>query len=78
MFDHLASLLTSVIILDEVLKANEDLTEDWLAFKEATNKTGEQRDNMGIDPQGLESLQSFSLDLDEHLLGPGLYVVKKE
>lgn len=76
MYEHLGSLLGSVITLDEIIFGNSELHQHWGAYRRLVRSAGSDQQKFGQDRKSLEPLEKLLNDVENLVMQGTMFTVR--
>ena len=75
-FEHLGSLLGTLITLDEVVLSNSVLHEHWGAYRRLVRSAASDQHRFGQDKTSLQSLEKLLADVEATVMQGTMFMVR--
>lgn len=77
MYEHLGSLLGTLITLDEVVLSNAVLHEHWGAYRRLVRSAGSDQIKFGHDKAALQPLEKMLADVEATVMQGTMFMVRE-
>ena len=78
MYEHLGSLLGTLITMDEVVLNNSVLHEHWGAYRRLVRSASSDQHRFGQDKASLQPLEKLLADVEATVMQGTMFMVRKK